>query len=66
MEVRLKEIRGNWDQGYVLDKHSLGSVHVGYWESGRDRFETKRTEVGEALYQLKYRQDWNMVQPLAR
>lgn len=66
MKVALREIAGNWDKGVALDKHSMGSVHIGYWPNGRDRFETNRTEVGEALYQLKYNHDWNKVQPLAQ
>ncbi|MBD8147784.1 ComF family protein [Pseudomonas fluorescens] len=65
MEVRIKKIEGSWDLGYVLHKHTLSSVHLGVDEWGHDRFENTRSEPGEALYQLKYRQDWSQVEPLA-
>lgn len=52
--------------GWVLDKHSVQSVYTGDDEFGHARFATQRTEVGEAVYQLKYRKDWSQVGPLAR
>lgn len=41
-----------WVEGYVLDYHTVSSTPTGdpYY-----RFDTKRTELGELLYQLKYR-----------
>lgn len=66
MKVKLKRITGNWTDGYVLDKHTLRSQFAGYSESGRAMFDTTRTEVGEALFQLKYRQDFDQVKPLAK
>lgn len=65
MEVRTKKIEGSWDLGYVLHKHTLSSVHLGVDEWGHDRFENTRSEPGEALYQLKYRNDWSQIEPLA-
>lgn len=50
----------------VLDKHTRSSSFLGYDEHGHPRFETKRSEVGEALYQLKYRGDFEKAQPLAK
>ena len=47
-------------------KVNLGvGVYLGDDEYGHPRFNTTRSEPGEALYQLKYRADWNQVQPLA-
>jgi len=66
MEVNIKDIAGNWDRGVVLDKHSKYSVMTGQNEWGHNIYDTTRTEVGEALYQLKYKSDWNQVQPLAQ
>lgn len=66
MKVSLREIKGNWDRGFALDKHTLCSEFTGYNEYNRPTFHTTRTEVGEALYQLKYQHDWSMVQPLAQ
>lgn len=66
MEVNLHELHGNWDRGFALHKHTLNSVFTGYSEYGRATFCTTRSEPGEALYQLKYRSDYNQVDPLAK
>lgn len=65
MEVQIKKIEGSWDRGFALHKHTLSSVYLGVDEWGHDRYDTTRSEPGEALYQLKYRNDWNQVEPLA-
>ena len=41
-----------WVEGYVLDYHTISSTPTGdpYY-----RFDTKRTELGELLFRLKYR-----------
>src|SRR2546430_15313001 len=41
-----------WSDGYVLDYHTVSSTPTGdpYY-----RFDTKRTELGERLFQLKCR-----------
>lgn len=66
MKVSLRHIEGPWDDGWVLDKHSLHSVYIGDDEFGHPRYDTTRTEVGEATFQLKYRNDWTKVKPLAQ
>jgi predicted amidophosphoribosyltransferase len=65
MKNNVKAICGNWDTGFALDKHTISSDFLGYDQNGRAQFDTKRTEVGEALYQLKYRNDFSKVEPLA-
>ncbi|WP_409525071.1 ComF family protein [Nitrincola sp. MINF-07-Sa-05] len=65
MEVHIKKIEGIWDRGFALHKHTLSSVYLGDDEWGHARYDTTRSEPGEALYQLKYRNDWNQVEPLA-
>jgi predicted amidophosphoribosyltransferase len=50
-------ISGAWRQGYVLDYHTISSEFLGHDEFGNPMFDTKRTEVGELLYQLKYRRN---------
>ena len=42
-----------WAEGYVLDYHTISSTPTGdpYY-----RFDTKRTDLGELLFRLKYRQ----------
>lgn len=54
MKVNVQTIHGNWDLGHTLDKHMLYSNYVGDNDQGHPQFESVRTEVGEALYQLKY------------
>lgn len=66
MDVVLRQLHGPWNAGWALNKHMLRSTHLGDDEYGRPRFESVRTDVGEATYQLKYRQDWGQVQPLAK
>lgn len=65
MKVALREISGPWDAGWVLDKHTLKSTYLGDDEYGHARFETLRSDVGEAVFQLKYRSDWDQSRPLA-
>jgi predicted amidophosphoribosyltransferase len=65
MKVSLKKFEGPWDQGWVLDKHIISSTYLGENEFGHPVFDTVRTEVGEATFQLKYRQDWDQIKPLA-
>lgn len=65
METQIIELEGSWDLGYALHKHTLSSVCIGYNEGGYPKFDTTRSEPGEALYQLKYKNDWNQVAPLA-
>ncbi len=66
MKVSLRQIRGPWDNGWVLDKHTLRSIYLGDDEYGHPRYDTTRTEVGEATFQLKYRNDWAQAKPLAK
>ncbi len=66
MKATLRQVRGPWDAGWVLDKHTLSSQYLGEDAFGHARFDTTRTEVGEATYQLKYKHDWDQVQPLAQ
>lgn len=66
MDVNVKNITGNWDAGVVLDKHTIRSVPIGHDQYGHMQFDTTRTQVGEALFQLKNRGDWNQVEPLAQ
>jgi len=66
LKVSIKEIAGNWDKGYALDKHIVTSTFTGHNEYGHATFDTIRTEAGEATFQLKYRSDWSQVEPLAQ
>lgn len=66
MRINIRQITGNWDLGFVLDKHVVSSSYIGDNEFGRPQFDTTRSEVGEALFRLKYRGDWHQLDPLAR
>lgn len=66
MEVNIKEIVGVWKLGYSLDKHTTSSTPIGYDEFGHMRFDTIRSEAGEALFQLKYRSVFSQVSLIAQ
>ena len=59
-----RKIYGAWADGYVLDLHSTGSTYVGDNEFGHPQFVTHRTELGELLFQLKYRSDGAVIKEL--
>lgn len=65
MKNSVKQIYGNWNLGYVLDKHTISSKAIGTDANGHTVYDTTRTEVGEALYQLKYKEDWSQLEVLA-
>ncbi|MFS3602617.1 ComF family protein [Proteus vulgaris] len=66
MQVNMKEIIGNWNLGFAMDKHMIRSTYLGDNEYGRPQFNNERTEVGEAVYQLKYKHDYQQIAPLAQ
>lgn len=55
-----------FSDGYALDKHTASSVFIGHNEYGHPQFDTTRTPAGEAVFQLKYRGDFDRVKPLAK
>ncbi len=61
MSLNPKSIRGNWSAGYVLDKHTISSEYVGENEFGHPIFETERSDLGQLLYELKYRHNKSKV-----
>lgn len=58
-------IPGRWREGFALDAHTLSSDFVGHDEFGHPRFETKRTELDELLYRLKYGSDTSVVDEIS-
>jgi hypothetical protein len=52
-----RKIQGRWRDGYSLYLHTLSSTPIGYNEYGHMQFDTKRSELGELLYRLKYGAD---------
>ncbi len=65
MKVSVRKIAGPWSTGYVLDKHMLQSIYQGDDANGRPQFSSTRSEVGEAVFLLKYRGDASKAEPLA-
>jgi len=61
MNVNIRKMNGPWDGGLSLDKHTLNSVYTGDNQYGHPTFDTTRSEIGESLYQLKYKDDYNQV-----
>ena len=57
----IKRIYGTWNEGIVLDKHILESKFLGYNDKGKKRFENTRTELGNLVYRLKYKNDISTV-----
>jgi competence protein ComFC len=49
------QVEGAWRLGWALDLHTISSVLIGYDQNGREQFDTKRSQLGELVYQLKYR-----------
>jgi len=65
MNIDPKWIIGNWSHGWALDQHTLCSTSDGSDGAGHPEFDTQRTELGEALFKLKYRNDRLQVEPIA-
>jgi len=66
MKTNIMEIDGTWESGLVLDWHTAHSEYIGDNQFGRPQFETTRTEVGESLFLLKYRDDLTKTKGLAQ
>ncbi len=62
--INPKEIAGAWQSGVALDVHTLSSVYLGVNEAGHEMYDTKRSEMGELLYRLKYRGDMAAAQDI--
>lgn len=61
VNINPKKLAGRWRAGYALDHHTTSSVYLGDDELGHPAFDTKRSEIGELLYQLKYKSDAGVV-----
>ena len=60
IQIKPRKIQGNWRAGYVLDFHTISSSPL-----LDGKFDTKRTEIGELVFQVKYRYDRSKIQPIA-
>lgn len=57
VSINPKKIEGDWASGVALDLHTISSTYLGPNEFGHDQYETRRSEIGELLYRLKYNAD---------
>lgn len=57
VQINPKRISDSWTEGFALDFHTLSSEYIGDDEYGHPQFDIKRSEIGELLYRLKYRED---------
>ena len=55
MNINPIEIKGNWDKGFVLDRHVVSSIPKGENVYGHMEFDTTRTELGELVFLFKNR-----------
>ena len=55
MPINPIELKGNWDKGYAMDMHTISSVCIGHNEFGHPQYDTTRSDIGELVYQLKYK-----------
>lgn len=64
MKLHPSRVTGPWKAGFVLDWHTRASQIVGHNEFGYPIFENTRSEVGELLYQFKYRNNQSALQKI--
>lgn len=55
------ELKGNWKKGFALDLQTTSSTYLGVDEFGHKQFDTKRPEIGEWVYSLKYKDDISVI-----
>jgi len=64
MTIHPIKIFGNWNLGFALDIHTESSEYLGVDDYGHKQFDSIRSEIGEALYQLKYQKDLSFINML--
>jgi predicted amidophosphoribosyltransferase len=50
-------LEGNWKSGKAYDLHTVASTYLGVDEFGHGQFDNVRSEMGDLVYRLKYKQD---------
>jgi competence protein ComFC len=65
VEINPTRIPGRWSNGYTLDLHTTSSGLAGRDGYGHPQFASKRSELGELLYRLKFRGDKSVVSEIA-
>jgi competence protein ComFC len=65
VEINPTRIAGRWSHGFTLDVHTTSSGLAGRDGYGHPQFASKRSELGELLYRLKFRGDKSVVPEIA-
>lgn len=65
VEINPTRIAGRWSNGFTLDLHTTSSELIGHDEYGHPQFASKRSELGELLYKLKFRRDKSVIPEIA-
>ena len=65
VEINPTRISGRWSNGFTLDVHTASSELLGHDEYGHPQFASKRSELGELLYKLKFRRDQSVIPEIA-
>jgi competence protein ComFC len=65
VEINPTRIPGRWSNGFTLDVHTTGSDLAGHDGYGHPQFASKRSELGELLYRLKFQGDKSVVSEIA-
>jgi len=65
VEINPSRIPGRWSYGFTLDVHTTSSELIGHDEYGHPQFASKRSELGELLYRLKFRRDKRVIPQIA-
>ena len=64
VEFQPSRIVGAWSEGFALDVHVVSSKPQGHNDFGHMEFDSRRSELGECLYRLKYRSDLTAVEAI--
>jgi predicted amidophosphoribosyltransferase len=59
-------ISGPWKSGYAFDIYNLKIEHIGEDQYGHPHFNTKRSAMGQCLYDLKYGQNFSELEKIIR
>ncbi len=59
--INPQRIPGPWDEGWSLDVHTIRSV-----PDDRGGFDTVRSNLGELVFQLKYRKNTDVIRKIAK
>lgn len=60
-----RRILGKWREGFALDIHTISNIPIGHDEYGHLQFDTRRSELGDLLYRLKFKSDDTVVDEIA-